>query len=188
MTTPIDLQRAGALLDGGLVPGRPAASPRPSLAAAGRIGLGTDSHPFGPASRWLWAACGSRAPRGWPAIRTGTLLFMPWPTPFSAPRVWATWAGSSRPIARTPAGVDSRVLLATVAEKVRSAGWVAANVDLTIVAARPRLARLLPAMGEAIAAALARGGVGGQRQGVHAATWAAPRGPAGPSPPAPLPG
>ena len=41
-----------------------------------------------------------------------------------------------------------------MAEKVRAAGWVPANVDLTITAARPRLAGLLPAMGEAIAAAL----------------------------------
>jgi 2-C-methyl-D-erythritol 2,4-cyclodiphosphate synthase len=56
--------------------------------------------------------------------------------------------------ARTPMGVSSAVLLATVAEKVRAAGWVPANVDLTIVAARPKLAALLPAMGEAIAGAL----------------------------------
>ena len=55
---------------------------------------------------------------------------------------------------RTPAGIDSRVMLATVADRVRAAGWVAANVDLTIIAARPRLAALLPAMGAAIAATL----------------------------------
>jgi len=56
--------------------------------------------------------------------------------------------------ARTPAGIDSRVLLASVAEMARAAGWVTSNVDLTIVAARPKLAALLPAMGDAIAAAL----------------------------------
>jgi 2-C-methyl-D-erythritol 2,4-cyclodiphosphate synthase len=55
---------------------------------------------------------------------------------------------------RTPAGIDSRALLGSVVAKVRAAGWVPANVDLTIVAARPRLAALLPAMGEAIAAVL----------------------------------
>jgi 2-C-methyl-D-erythritol 2,4-cyclodiphosphate synthase len=46
------------------------------------------------------------------------------------------------------------LLLATVGERVRDAGWVPANIDLTITAARPRLAGLLRAMGEAIAAAL----------------------------------
>jgi len=55
---------------------------------------------------------------------------------------------------RTPAGIDSRVLLAGVAQQVRAAGWVPGNVDVTIVAGRPKLSPLLPAMGEAIAAAL----------------------------------
>ena len=55
---------------------------------------------------------------------------------------------------RTPAGIDSRVLLGTVAEKVRAAGWRPVNVDMTIVGSRPRLGGLLPRMGEAIAAIL----------------------------------
>jgi 2-C-methyl-D-erythritol 2,4-cyclodiphosphate synthase len=56
--------------------------------------------------------------------------------------------------ARTPIGIDSRVLLSAVAEKVRAAGWTLGNVDLTIVAARPKLAALLPSMAEAIAATI----------------------------------
>jgi 2-C-methyl-D-erythritol 2,4-cyclodiphosphate synthase len=55
---------------------------------------------------------------------------------------------------RTPAGMDSRVMLASVAERVRAAGWRPANVDVTIVAARPRLGALLPRMGEIIAATI----------------------------------
>jgi 2-C-methyl-D-erythritol 2,4-cyclodiphosphate synthase len=52
----------------------------------------------------------------------------------------------------TPAGIDSGVMLATVAARVRAAGWRPANVDVTIVGARPRLAALLPLMGQTIAA------------------------------------
>jgi 2-C-methyl-D-erythritol 2,4-cyclodiphosphate synthase len=68
---------------------------------------------------------------------------------------------------RTPVGVDSRVLLSAVAEKVRAAGWRPVNIDVTIVAARPRLAGLLPAMGEAIAAAA---GIDPQAVNVKAST------------------
>jgi 2-C-methyl-D-erythritol 2,4-cyclodiphosphate synthase len=55
---------------------------------------------------------------------------------------------------RTPAGIDSRVLLGTVVERLRAAGWKPVNVDMTIVAARPKLAAQLPEMGAAIAAIL----------------------------------
>jgi 2-C-methyl-D-erythritol 4-phosphate cytidylyltransferase/2-C-methyl-D-erythritol 2,4-cyclodiphosphate synthase len=55
---------------------------------------------------------------------------------------------------RTPAGIDSNILLATVAERVGEAGWSIANVDVTIVAARPRLAARLPEMEAAIARAI----------------------------------
>ena len=55
---------------------------------------------------------------------------------------------------RTHAGTDRRSLLATAAESARAAGWITSNVDVTIVAARPRLGALLPAMEESIAAAI----------------------------------
>jgi 2-C-methyl-D-erythritol 2,4-cyclodiphosphate synthase len=45
-------------------------------------------------------------------------------------------------------------LLRTAAEKVRTAGWRPVNVDMTIVAARPRLGPLLPQMAASIAAIL----------------------------------
>jgi 2-C-methyl-D-erythritol 4-phosphate cytidylyltransferase / 2-C-methyl-D-erythritol 2,4-cyclodiphosphate synthase len=156
VTVPLDLDRAGALLDGGLVPGRPAGADTalPAIAPAGRIGLGIDGHSFG---------------AGEPLVLGGLRID-------GAPRLSGHSDGDAALHAvadallgaaglgdlgrlfpadhRTPAGIDSRVLLATVAEKVRAAGWVPANVDLTITAAKPRLAGLLPAMGEAIAAAL----------------------------------
>ena len=54
----------------------------------------------------------------------------------------------------TPEGIASTAMLAEVLRRVRDAGWVVGNVDLTIVAARPRLAAHLDPMRTAIAATL----------------------------------
>ncbi len=52
----------------------------------------------------------------------------------------------------TPAGIDSGALLTEVVARTATAGWRVESVDLTIVAARPRLAAHLGAMRAAIAA------------------------------------
>jgi 2-C-methyl-D-erythritol 4-phosphate cytidylyltransferase/2-C-methyl-D-erythritol 2,4-cyclodiphosphate synthase len=153
VTVPLDLERAVALLDGGLVPGRPATSSR-GLASAGRIGFGTDSHPFGPGEPLV---LGGLRIEGAPRLSGHSDGDVALHAVADALLGAAGLGDLGRLFPsddRTPAGVDSRVLLGEVSERVRSAGWVAANVDLTIVAARPKLAALLPAMGEAIAAAL----------------------------------
>jgi 2-C-methyl-D-erythritol 4-phosphate cytidylyltransferase/2-C-methyl-D-erythritol 2,4-cyclodiphosphate synthase len=54
----------------------------------------------------------------------------------------------------TPAGIDSRTLLATVVQRLGHAGWRPVAIDLTIVAARPKLADQLDGMRAAVAAAL----------------------------------
>jgi 2-C-methyl-D-erythritol 2,4-cyclodiphosphate synthase len=148
VTVPIDLQRARAMLDGGLVPGRPAAP------APGRIGLGMDSHPFGPGGP---LALGGIQIEGAPRLAghsDGDAALHA----VADALLGAAGLGDLGRIfpadSRTPLGVDSRVLLSTVAEKVRAAGWTTGNVDVTIVASRPKLAALLPSMGEAIAAAI----------------------------------
>ena len=55
---------------------------------------------------------------------------------------------------RTPRGISSVELLTSVAERVRQGRWQVASIDLTITAARPKLAPRLPEMEEAIAAAV----------------------------------
>jgi 2-C-methyl-D-erythritol 2,4-cyclodiphosphate synthase len=55
---------------------------------------------------------------------------------------------------RTPAGIDSARLIDEVRRRVEAAGWRAATVDITIVAARPRLAAHLDPMRDAIAGLL----------------------------------
>jgi 2-C-methyl-D-erythritol 2,4-cyclodiphosphate synthase len=52
------------------------------------------------------------------------------------------------------AGADSMVMLRTVHGEVIAAGWRPANVDLTVVAARPRIAGHRAAMRAALAQAL----------------------------------
>ena len=161
VTVPLDLERARAMLDGGLVPGRPADAASVALSTApggppvsGRIGFGSDSHSFGPGEP---LALGGLRIEGAPRLAghsDGDVALHA----VADALLGAAGLGDLGRLfpadARTPVGIDSRILLARVAQQVRAAGWVPANVDLTIVAARPKLARLLPAMGEAIAAAL----------------------------------
>jgi 2-C-methyl-D-erythritol 2,4-cyclodiphosphate synthase len=153
------------MLDGGLVPGRPASAVRAGpataatlsaagVAAAGRIGFGTDSHPFGPGEP---LTLGGLRIEGAPRLAghsDGDVALHA----VADALLGAAGLGDLGRLfpadSRTPAGIDSRTMLASAAERVRAAGWAPANVDLTIVAARPKLAKLLPAMGEAIAAAL----------------------------------
>jgi 2-C-methyl-D-erythritol 2,4-cyclodiphosphate synthase len=174
VTVPLDIQRAQILLDGGLVPGRPASAARAGgsaapavLTATGRIGLGTDGHPFGPGEPLV---LGGLRIDGAPRLAghsDGDVALHA----VADALLGAAGLGDLGRLfpadARTPAGIDSRILLANAAEKVRSAGFTIANVDLTIVAARPRLSGLLPAMGEAIAAAL---GVAASMVNVKAST------------------
>ena len=52
-------------------------------------------------------------------------------------------------------GADSRELLRSVCSKLAQAGWVVGNVDLTIIAQRPRLSDFIAGMRDAIATDLA---------------------------------
>jgi 2-C-methyl-D-erythritol 2,4-cyclodiphosphate synthase len=63
---------------------------------------------------------------------------------------------------RTPRGVASTELLRDVVRRIRDAGYAPSGADVTIIAARPRLAGHLDAMGVAVAAllGLAPGSVG----------------------------
>ncbi|MBF0132231.1 MAG: 2-C-methyl-D-erythritol 2,4-cyclodiphosphate synthase [Magnetococcales bacterium] len=52
-------------------------------------------------------------------------------------------------------GIDSKILLATAMEKIKSAGWNILNIDATIICQRPKLAPFMPTMGQTIAQILA---------------------------------
>ncbi len=160
VTVPVDLERARAMLDGGLVPDHPivrapARSAVPAgLSAPGRVGLGTDSHPFGPGEPLV---LGGLTIEGAPRLAghsDGDVALHA----VADALLGAAGLGDLGRLfpadSRTPVGIDSRVLLRTAAEKVQTAGWRPVNVDMTIVAARPRLGQLLPQMAASIAAIL----------------------------------
>jgi 2-C-methyl-D-erythritol 4-phosphate cytidylyltransferase/2-C-methyl-D-erythritol 2,4-cyclodiphosphate synthase len=143
MTVPSDLQRAQALLE----------APAPSR-AAGRVGLGIDGHPFGPEGPLaLGGIHFDGVPRlaghsdGDAALHAVADALLGAAGLGDLGRLFPADEG-------TPAGVESRLLLSAVAERVGEAGWSIANVDVTIVAARPKLAARLPEMERAIARAL----------------------------------
>ena len=136
VTVPADLARADAIL----------AARRPV-----RVGLGTDSHPFGPGEPLhLGGLVITGAPRlhghsdGDVAIHAiadgmlGGAALGDLGRLFPADRT-------------TPSGIDSRDLLVEVGRQVAAAGWEIETVDLTITAARPRLAPYLEAMQSALA-------------------------------------
>jgi 2-C-methyl-D-erythritol 2,4-cyclodiphosphate synthase/2-C-methyl-D-erythritol 4-phosphate cytidylyltransferase len=146
VTVPADLARAGAIL---AAAEGPTGSPAP--AAAVRVGLGADNHPFGSGEP---LALGGLRIEGAPRLAghsDGDVALHA----VADALLGAAGLGDLGRLfpadSRTPEGVDSRLLLGTVADRVRAAGWRPSNVDLTIVAARPKLAGLLPQMGRAIA-------------------------------------
>jgi 2-C-methyl-D-erythritol 4-phosphate cytidylyltransferase / 2-C-methyl-D-erythritol 2,4-cyclodiphosphate synthase len=153
VTLPADLARAESALG--------------HRSGAARTGIGHDSHPFGP---------------GRPLVLGGIRID-------AAPRLYGHSDGDVVLHAmcdallggagmgdlgrvfpagpQTPTGIDSGVLLADVLGRVEVAGWRPASVDVTIVAARPRLGEQLDAMRIAIAAGL---GVDVERVNVKAST------------------
>jgi 2-C-methyl-D-erythritol 2,4-cyclodiphosphate synthase len=62
-----------------------------------------------------------------------------------------SWFGVDRP---EVAGADSMALLGAVVARIHDEGWVVGNVDLTVVAQRPRLAAFREAMRGRLATAL----------------------------------
>ena len=150
VTLPHDLRRVElALTDAGRI-GRASTAPRPV-----RVGIGDDGHVFGPgAPLALGGIAIDPAPRlhghsdgdvvlhaicdallGAAGLGDLGRIFPPGPT--------------------TPAGIASAELLVECVRRVGAAGLVPLSVDVTIVAARPRLASRLPEMRHAIAGLLA---------------------------------
>lgn len=151
VTLPADLDRAVSIL----------------VAEPPRVGFGEDAHPFG-----------SGAP-----LALGGLEF------FGAPRLHGHSDGDVvlHAVAdallgaaglgdlgrlypadqRTPRGIASQELLQTVLRRVREAGYAPSSVDVTIVAARPRLGERLDSMRDRIAEIT---GLGADRVNVKAST------------------
>ena len=166
VTLPDDLPRAEALLAlTGRAGAASASSARSTVAgaapgastralAAPRVGFGDDSHPFGPGGTlFLGGLRLDGAPRlhghsdGDVVLHAVCDALLGGAALGDLGRVFP--AGPT-----TPAGIASADLVAEVLRRVRAAGLRPASVDVTVVAARPRLAASLPAMAAAIAVLL----------------------------------
>jgi 2-C-methyl-D-erythritol 2,4-cyclodiphosphate synthase len=121
---------------------------------ATRTGFGSDRHAFGPGDGlWLGGIQIAGAPRlhghsdGDAALHAaaGALL---------GAAVLGDLGELYPADERTPRGSASSDFLRDVVGRLREAGWHPASIDLTIRAARPRLAPHLPAMRDAIATLL----------------------------------
>jgi len=142
VTLPADLARVGAALAGtGVV----------------RTGIGHDSHPFGPGTGLaLGGIVIESAPRlhghsdGDVALHAICDALLGAAGLGDLGRVFP--AGPA-----TPAGIGSRTLLGEVRRLVEADGWRATSVDVTIVAARPKLATHLDEMRAVIADLLGLG-------------------------------
>jgi 2-C-methyl-D-erythritol 2,4-cyclodiphosphate synthase len=153
VTVPADLARAAGLLASG--------------AAFRRTGIGHDSHPFGPGEP---LRLGGIEIAGAPRLHghsDGDVVLHA----VADALLGAAGLGDLGRLfpadASTPGGIDSRELLAAVLARLADAGWRPAGVDLTIVAARPRLGTHLDAMRTAVAATL---GVSSDAVNVKAST------------------
>ena len=150
VTLPDDLRRVEtALVDSGRIA---AASPTPG---AVRVGIGEDGHSFGPgAPLALGGLALEAAPRLHGHSDGDVVLHAVCDALLGAAglgdlgRIFPSGPG-------TPAGIASAALLTECLRLVRAAGLVPLSVDVTIVAARPRLAARLPEMRDAIASLLA---------------------------------
>ena len=139
VTRPADLSRAEAALGG----------PRTT-----RVGIGQDQHPFGPGSP---LALGGVTVDGAPRLHGHSDGDVALHAVCDALLGAAGMGDLGRVFpadASTPEGIASGEMLDEVVRRVAAAGWRVSNVDLTIVAGRPRLGAHLDAMGDAIAAHL----------------------------------
>jgi 2-C-methyl-D-erythritol 4-phosphate cytidylyltransferase/2-C-methyl-D-erythritol 2,4-cyclodiphosphate synthase len=140
VTVPADLARAVELL-AGPVPER-------------RTGIGHDAHPFGPGEP---LRLGGIEIAGAPRLHghsDGDVVLHA----VADALLGAAGLGDLGRLfpadASTPAGADSRELLATVVARLADGGWRPVGVDLTVVAHRPRLAAHLDGMQASIATTL----------------------------------
>jgi len=152
VTVPADLARAEALLGGD---------------ALRRVGLGTDSHPFGPGEP---LRLGGIEVAGAPRLHghsDGDVALHAVADALLGAAALGDLGGLFPADQRTPRGIDSRHLLDEVVARLAAAGWRPDGVDLTITGARPRLAAVLGSMRTSIATIL---GLPVDRVGVKASS------------------
>ena len=142
VTVPADLVRAASLLAG------------TDADPTRRTGIGHDAHPFGPGEP---LRLGGIDIPGAPRLHghsDGDVVLHALADALLGAAGFGDLGRMFPADAATPAGIDSRELLADVLGRLADGGWRPAGVDLTIVAARPRLGEHLEAIRTSIAGLL----------------------------------
>jgi 2-C-methyl-D-erythritol 4-phosphate cytidylyltransferase/2-C-methyl-D-erythritol 2,4-cyclodiphosphate synthase len=140
VTVPADLARTQAVLLG---------------SAPARLGFGHDRHPFGPGDP---LALGGLEFAGAPRLHghsDGDVVLHAIADALLGAAAMGDLGRLFPADARTPRGIASGELLATVKVRLAEAGWRPTSVDVTVIAARPRLAAWLEPMRAAIGELLA---------------------------------
>jgi 2-C-methyl-D-erythritol 4-phosphate cytidylyltransferase/2-C-methyl-D-erythritol 2,4-cyclodiphosphate synthase len=139
VTLPGDLLRATAALAGRSIT---------------RTGIGHDSHPFGPDMGLRLGGIGIDAAPRLAGHSDGDVVLHA----VADALLGAAGLGDLGRLfpadARTPHGIASSALIEEVRRRLESAGWRPATLDLTVIAARPRLALHLDRMRDSIASLL----------------------------------
>ncbi len=149
VTLPDDLR----LVENALVAAGRIATPS-SANRALRVGFGDDGHSFGPGST---LALGGLAIHGAPRLHghsDGDVVLHAVCDALLGAAGLGDLGRIYPPGPATPAGIAGAALLAECVHRVRAAGLEPLSVDITIVAARPRLAARLPEMRDTIAGLL----------------------------------
>jgi 2-C-methyl-D-erythritol 4-phosphate cytidylyltransferase/2-C-methyl-D-erythritol 2,4-cyclodiphosphate synthase len=119
-----------------------------------RTGIGHDSHPFGPEMGLLLGGVEIPAAPRLAGHSDGDVVLHA----LADALLGATGLGDLGRLfpadARTPRGIASTHLLGEVRRRIEDAGWRSVTVDLTIIAARPRLGAYLEPIRDTIAALL----------------------------------
>jgi 2-C-methyl-D-erythritol 4-phosphate cytidylyltransferase/2-C-methyl-D-erythritol 2,4-cyclodiphosphate synthase len=139
VTVPEDLARAEAALTG---------------TAPSRVGIGQDSHPFGPGGPLM---LGGIEIAGAPRLHghsDGDVILHAVADALLGAGALGDLGRLFPADARTPRGIASTELVRAVCLRLAEAGWRPASIDVTVIAARPRLADRLDAMAGAIAGVL----------------------------------
>lgn len=139
VTVPADLARVTATL-----------APNAGHAAR-RTGIGHDGHPFGPGEPLMLGGLSFEGAPRLAGHSDGDVLLHALADALLGAAGLGDLGRQFPADASTPRGIASRDLIAAVIDRLVDAGWRPAQVDATVIAARPRLGPRLDAMRDAIA-------------------------------------
>ncbi len=153
VTMPADLPRAVAAVG--------------AVDPSGRAGIGHDSHPFGPGSPLVLGGLVFDAVPRLAGHSDGDVVLHAIADALLGAAALGDLGRHFPADPSTPAGIASSELLTTIIERLGAAGWRPSALDVTVVAARPRLSGRLDAMRSSIASLL---GIDVDRVSVKAST------------------